>query len=69
MAKTSKVVQQQRLRVARASGKLEFTTRYYNRCGRCGRARGYYRKFDLCRICVRKLSLEGKLPGVTKSSW
>lgn len=69
MAKTSKVVQQQRLRVARASGKLEFTTRYYNRCGRCGRARGYYRKFDLCRICMRKLSLEGKLPGVTKSSW
>jgi small subunit ribosomal protein S14 len=69
MAKTSKVVQQQRLRAARASGKLEFTTRYYNRCGRCGRARGYYRKFDLCRICVRKLSLEGKLPGVTKSSW
>ena len=69
MAKTSKVVQQQRLRVARASGKLEFSTRYYNRCGRCGRARGYYRKFDLCRICMRKLSLEGKLPGVTKSSW
>lgn len=69
MAKTSKVVQQQRLRVARASGKLEFTARYYNRCNRCGRARGYYRKFDLCRICVRKLALEGKLPGVTKSSW
>ena len=69
MAKTSKLHQQLRLRTARLSGKLEFRTRYYNRCGRCGRARGYYRKFDLCRICLRKLALEGKIPGITKSSW
>jgi small subunit ribosomal protein S14 len=69
MAKTSKRIQQTRLRAARAAGKLPFRTRYYNRCQRCGRARGYYRKFDLCRICMRKLALEGKLPGVTKSSW
>ena len=69
MAKTSKVQQQLRLRVARAAGKLPFRTRYYNRCNRCGRARGYYRKFDLCRICLRKLALEGKIPGITKSSW
>ena len=69
MAKTSKRIQQRRLRVARAAGKLPFRTRYYNRCQRCGRARGYYRKFDLCRICLRKLSLEGKIPGITKSSW
>lgn len=69
MAKKSKVVQQLRLRKLRAEGKLKFRSRYYNRCGRCGRARGYYRKFDLCRICFRQLALEGKLPGVTKSSW
>jgi len=69
MAKTSKRIQQTRLRAARAAGKLPFRTRYYNRCQRCGRARGYYRKFDLCRICLRKLSLEGKIPGMTKSSW
>ncbi|HTO55651.1 MAG TPA: type Z 30S ribosomal protein S14 [Myxococcota bacterium] len=69
MAKTSKRIQQQRLRAARVAGKLPFRTRYYNRCQRCGRARGYYRKFDLCRICLRKLSLEGKIPGITKSSW
>ena len=69
MAKTSKMNQQRRLRVARANGKLEFSSRYYNRCGRCGRARAYYRKFDLCRICLRKLALEGKIPGMTKSSW
>ena len=69
MAKTSKRIQQRRLRAARAAGKLPFRTRYYNRCQRCGRARGYYRKFDLCRICLRKLALDGKIPGITKSSW
>ena len=69
MAKTSKMNQQRRLRVARQSGKLEFSSRYYNRCGRFGRARAYYRKFDLCRICLRKLALEGKIPGMTKSIW
>jgi small subunit ribosomal protein S14 len=62
MAKTSKVNQQRRLRVARASGKLEFSSRYYNRCGRCGRGRAYYRKYDLCRICLRKLALEEEDP-------
>lgn len=49
--------------------KPKFQVRYRNRCRRCGRARGYYRKFALCRICLRQLALEGKLPGVTKSSW
>ena len=69
MAKTSKLVQQRRLRALREAGKLRFRSRYYNRCRRCGRARGYYRKFDLCRICLRQLALEGKIPGMTKSSW
>ncbi len=40
-----------------------------NRCRRCGRPRGYLRRFGLCRICFRELALEGKIPGVTKSSW
>jgi small subunit ribosomal protein S14 len=40
-----------------------------NRCYRCGRPRGYIRRFGLCRICFRELALEGKIPGVTKSSW
>ncbi|MEO8082337.1 MAG: type Z 30S ribosomal protein S14 [Ardenticatenales bacterium] len=40
-----------------------------NRCRRCGRPRGYMRKFQLCRICFRQLALEGKIPGVVKSSW
>lgn len=47
----------------------KFKVRKYNRCRVCGRPRGYYRKFQICRICFRNLALEGKLPGVTKSSW
>jgi len=46
-----------------------FTSRVHNRCRRCGRGRGYLRKFALCRICFRGLALEGHIPGVTKSSW
>ncbi|HKA22185.1 MAG TPA: type Z 30S ribosomal protein S14 [Blastocatellia bacterium] len=46
-----------------------FTARVHNRCRRCGRGRGYLRKFALCRICFRELALEGHIPGVTKSSW
>ena len=40
-----------------------------NRCKKCGRPRGYMRRFGLCRICFRELALEGKIPGVVKSSW
>jgi small subunit ribosomal protein S14 len=40
-----------------------------NRCKICGRPRAYMRRFGLCRICFRQLALEGKVPGVTKSSW
>jgi len=43
--------------------------RYRNRCGLTGRPRGYYRKFNLSRIALRELAHDGKLPGVTKSSW
>ena len=47
----------------------KFSTRSYNRCRICGRPHGYMRKFDMCRICFRKLASEGQIPGVTKSSW
>ena len=49
--------------------KLKFKVRYRNRCPLCGRPRAYMRKFNMCRICFRKLSLEAQIPGVTKSSW
>lgn len=43
--------------------------RVINRCQLTGRPRGNYRKFGLSRLAFRQLALEGKLPGVTKSSW
>jgi small subunit ribosomal protein S14 len=56
-------------KVAREQKKLKFKVRFRNRCRRCGRPRGYLRKFQLCRICFRDLALLGELPGVVKSSW
>lgn len=47
----------------------KFKVRKKNRCRRCGRSRGFYRKFELCRICLRELALRGELPGVRKASW
>lgn len=49
--------------------KPKFKARAYSRCQRCGRPRAYYRKFGLCRICLRNLAHAGEVPGVTKSSW
>lgn len=43
--------------------------RIRNRCVLSGRSRGVYRMFNLSRIWIRILAGEGKLPGVTKSSW
>lgn len=61
MAKKSLIVKHSRV--------PKFTVRKYSRCNRCGRPRGYFRKFGLCRICLRELAYEGKIPGLTKSSW
>ena len=47
----------------------KYKTRKVSRCRICGRARGYLRKFEMCRLCFRKLASEGLIPGVTKSSW
>ncbi len=55
--------------IAKANRKPKFKVRAYNRCGRCGRSRAYYRKFGVCRICLRELAHRGELPGVVKSSW
>jgi small subunit ribosomal protein S14 len=46
-----------------------FSVRRYSRCRRCGRPRAVYRKFGLCRICLRELAHAGEIPGMTKSSW
>lgn len=47
----------------------KFEVRAHNRCPLCGRSKAYMRKFNMCRICFRKLALNGQLPGVTKSSF
>jgi small subunit ribosomal protein S14 len=39
------------------------------RCKLCGRPRGVYRKFGICRICFRDMATMGLLPGVRKASW
>jgi small subunit ribosomal protein S14 len=61
VAKKSLVVKQQR--------PAKFKTRAYSRCNRCGRPRSVFRKFGLCRICLRDLAHQGVIPGMTKSSW
>jgi small subunit ribosomal protein S14 len=61
MAKKSLVNKQQRT--------PRYKVRQYSRCRRCGRPRAVYRKFGLCRICLRELAHDGHIPGMTKSSW
>jgi len=49
--------------------KPKFKVRGYTRCSKCGRPHAVYRKFGLCRICLREMAHAGELPGVQKSSW
>jgi len=49
--------------------KSKFSSRVYNRCETCGRARGYMRHYGVCRICFRKLASNGKIAGVKKAIW
>lgn len=55
--------------IAKAVRPAKYRVQQHNRCALCGRPRAYMRKFDLCRICFRRLALAGEIPGVTKSSW
>jgi small subunit ribosomal protein S14 len=61
VAKKALVVKQQRTQ--------KYGVRNYTRCNRCGRPRAVFRKFGLCRICLRELAHQGVIPGMTKSSW
>jgi small subunit ribosomal protein S14 len=69
MATTAKIAKDLKLAKAKAAKTPKLQVRQRNRCQRCGRPRGFLRKFKLCRICFRKLALAGEIPGVTKSSW
>ncbi len=61
MAKKSWIAKQKRT--------PKFKTRKYNRCALCGRRRAYYRKFHVCRICLRGMASRGEIPGMLKASW
>jgi small subunit ribosomal protein S14 len=55
--------------VAKSKKPPKFSTRARTRCELCGRPRAVYRKFRICRICLRNLASEGKIPGMRKASW
>ena len=74
MARKAQIVRAQKLQKAaerahKAGKKMKFSTRVFNRCKVTGRRHGYLGFFGMSRIVVRKLASEGRLPGVTKSSW
>jgi len=56
-------------RMAKQRRTLKYPARTRHRCRLCGRPRGYYRKFELCRLCFRELALKGEIPGIVKASW
>ena len=59
-----------RLALIEKSKKIpKFATRKRNRCLQCGRPRGFFRDFGMCRICLRKYALSGLIPGIAKASW
>ena len=47
----------------------ESACRHQRRCQSCGRPRAVYRKFGLCRICLREATMRGDVPGLSKASW
>lgn len=55
--------------IAKSKKKPKFKSRVVRRCFKCGRKRGYMRKFGLCRICFREMANKGLIPGIKKSSW
>jgi small subunit ribosomal protein S14 len=69
MATTAKIAKDIKLLKAKQAKTPKLRGRHHNRCWRCGRPRGFLRKFGICRLCFRKLALNGEIPGVVKASW
>ena len=55
--------------IIKAKQEPKFRSRVVRRCNICGRPRSVYRKFGICRICLRKKALLGEIPGMRKASW
>jgi small subunit ribosomal protein S14 len=47
----------------------ESPVRVHRRCRSCGRPRAVYRKFGICRLCLRLAAMRGDVPGLVKASW
>jgi len=60
MAKKAKIEKSKKI--------AKFVTRINRRCFKCGRPKGFLRKFGLCRICFREMANRGDVPGIRKSS-
>lgn len=58
----------QQIKLKKGNSKFQ-SVKYRNRCANCGRSRGYIGRFKLCRVCFRKMALNGDLPGVRKMTW
>ncbi len=54
--------------INKAQAKPKYKVRAYTRCRKCGRPKAVYRKFGLCRVCLRDMAHAGEIPGVTKAS-
>ena len=55
--------------INKANRKPKFKVRGYTRCQKCGRPHSVYRRFPLCRVCLRELAHAGEIPGLKKASW
>jgi len=55
--------------IEKAKKEPKFSVRKYTRCFECGRSRAVFRKYLLCRMCIRSFVYRGYLPGFCKISW
>lgn len=71
-ARNVHLTEEERMEARVALNKMKRDTspiRLRNRCQLTGRARGYFRKFNVSRLAFREMASAGLIPGVTKSSW
>jgi ribosomal protein S14 len=54
--------------IAKAARPAKYKVRNYSRCNKCGRPRAVFKKFGLCRICLREIAHKGVTPGMHKRS-
>lgn len=68
LAKSITELREAQIKLARLP-KNSNPVRHTTRCQQCGRAHAVYRKFGLCRICLRQELMTGNVAGGRKSSW